>query len=151
MDHNSCLRDRLIELAEAEPTVAALVELGEGDFALRFDSGVDVEVENLTEDGHAALSTVIGTPADTERLRVYEAMLIYGMLWRDNGGVHMALTEPSGALMQLAEIPAFDLTQAALVAVITNFAEKAMIWRSFLEPQAGGHGAPRFLEQELRA
>ena len=63
MDHNSNLRDRLIELAEAELTVAALVELAEGDFALRFDSGVDVEVENLTDTGHAALSTVIGTPA----------------------------------------------------------------------------------------
>ena len=113
MDKNACLRDRLIELAEAELTIAALVELAEGDFALRFDSGVDVEVENLTDTGHAALSSVIGTPAETERLRVYEAMLIYGMLWRDNGGVHMALTEPRGALMQLAEIPAFDLTQVS--------------------------------------
>jgi hypothetical protein len=151
MDHNSCLRDRLIELAEAESTVAALVELAEGDFALRFDSGVDVEVENLTDAGHAVLSTVIGTPADTERLRVYEAMLIYGMLWRDNGGVHMGLTEPKGALMQLAEIPAFDLTQGEFSAVIKNFAEKAVIWRSFLEPAVGGEEAPKFLEQELRA
>ena len=112
---------------------------------------MDVEVENLTDTGHAALSSVIGTPAETERLRVYEAMLIYGMLWRDNGGVHMALTEPKGALMQLAEIPAFDLTQGEFAAVIKNFVEKAVIWRSLLEPEVSGGGASKFLEQELRA
>jgi hypothetical protein len=151
MDQIAHLRDRLIELAEAEPAVTALVEIDAGDFVLRFDSGVDVEVENLTDAGHAALSTMIGTPAETERLRVYEAMLIYGMLWRDNGGVHMALTEPRGALMQLAEIPVNDLTQGELAAVIKNFAEKVLIWRSFLEAQASSGEVPKFLEQELRA
>jgi Tir chaperone protein (CesT) family len=151
MNEQTHLRDRLIELAEGEASVLSLVQIAEDDFVLRFESGIDVEVENLTDTGHAALSSMIGTPAETERLRVYEAMLIYGMLWRDNGGVHMALTEPRGALVQLAEIPASDLTQHELTAVIKNFAEKALIWRAFLVPEATGDRMPKFLEQELRA
>jgi hypothetical protein len=151
MNEQTHLRDRLIELAEGEASVLSLVQIAENDFVLRFESGIDVEVENLTDTGHAALSSVVGTPLETECRRVYEAMLIYGLLWRDNGGVRMALTEPRGALVQLAEIPACDLTQHELTAVIKNFEEKAITWRAFLAPEVKRDPAPRFLEQELRA
>ena len=151
MDDRTPLRDRLIELAKGEASVLSLVQTAEDDFVLRFESGIDVEVENLTDSGHAALSSVVGTPLESERLRVYEAMLIYGLLWRDNGGVHMALTGPAGALVQLAEIQPRDLTQGELMAVIKNFEEKAVVWRDFLAPDAASDPAPQFFELELRA
>jgi hypothetical protein len=151
MDERNDLRERLIALAEGEPTVVSLVALDEDNFVLVFENGIEVEVENLTGSGQVALSSTIGTPGESERLRVYEAALIYGLLWRDNGGVHMALTEQKGAMVQLAELPAFDMTLGDLTAVIKNFAEKALIWRGFLEPTVPHAPLPGFLEQELRA
>jgi Tir chaperone protein (CesT) family len=151
MDKSTHLRERLIALAEGEPTIVSLVALDEDSFVLQFESGLAVEVENLTDSRDVALTGTIGTPNASERLRVYEAALIYGLLWRDNGGVRMALTEQQGVLVQPAELPALDMTLGDLTAVVKNFADKALIWRGFLEPQAAHGSSPGLLEQELRA
>ncbi|MET0481799.1 MAG: type III secretion system chaperone [Aestuariivirgaceae bacterium] len=89
MDKSTHLRERLIALAEGEPTVVSLVALDEDSFVLQFESGIEVEVENRTDSRDVALTSTIGTPGASERLRVYEAALIYGLLWPDNGGVRM--------------------------------------------------------------
>jgi hypothetical protein len=151
MDKRIQLREQLVALAEGEPTIESLVALDEDSFVLLFDSGIEVEVEDLTGSRLVALTSTIGTPGDSERLRVYEAALIYGLLWRDNGGVHMALTEQQGAMVQLAKIPALDMTLGDLTAVVRNFADKALVWRGFLEPGVPSVQPSGFLEQELRA
>jgi|RhiMetdeSRZDD1v2_1073273.scaffolds.fasta_scaffold108259_2 hypothetical protein len=151
MDKRTDLRERLIALAEGEPTVESLVAIDEDSFVLLFASGIEVEIEDLADSPLVALTSMIGTPGDSERLRVYEAALIYGLLWRDNGGVHMALTGQQGAMVQLAEIPALDMTLGDLAAVVRNFSEKALIWRGFLASGMPGDQPSGFLEQELRA
>jgi hypothetical protein len=144
------LRDLLVETAQREATIAALLQTGDQSFVMQLDSGIDIEADYLAETGRMALSAIIGTPADAERLRIYEAMLIYGLLWRDTGGVHMALAEPGGAVVQLAEIPAFDLTPGDLAMVVKNFEAKALIWVGLLEGEGRGEPGPNLVELGVR-
>jgi len=93
MDKRTDLRERLIALAEGEPTVESLVAIDEDSFVLLFASGIEVEIEDLADSPLVALTSMIGTPGDSERLRVYEAALttgccgatMAGSIWRSPG------------------------------------------------------------------
>ena len=54
------------------------------------------------------------------------------------GGISMGLIGPQGSVVMMADLTAAETTAEVLSIVLTNFADKARLWRGFVE--TGGAG-----------
>lgn len=138
-------------MADAGPLDDAIVSVArtaDDRWVVQFDA-VDVHVEYDEATGRVMLSAVIGLVPPLRTAAVYEALLSYSSLWRETGGVHMALNGPGGDVMQMVDLPASELRPDILVTVAVNLAERTLIWRGFFEddgadapPPPGTESAP---------
>jgi hypothetical protein len=78
------------------------------------------------------LSSMLGIPSETMQLSVYEALLCYNLLWKDTGGVKMALAGPGGDLMLLYELHVDQLMLNDLQIVISNFSSISHVWSVYV-------------------
>jgi len=78
------------------------------------------------------LTAILGTPSEAMQLSVYETLLCYNLLWKDTGGVKMALSGPGGELVLLYELFAATLNRHDLQTVLINFVSIAQVWGVFV-------------------
>jgi len=88
------------------------------------------------------LTTLLGTPSEAMQLSVYETLLCYNLLWKDTGGVKMALSGPGGDLVVIYELFSVDLTLGELQTVLTNFVSIAQIWTVYVTGESEQPGMP---------
>lgn len=127
------------ELGPASDGIAAVLQSEEDQWAVVVDEATIVTVDYDVDEDKLLLSLDLGTPAEEDRLRVYETLLCYSLLWREHGGVHAALGGPGGPLVMMFEFGGRDLTLIDLVTVLDNFIEAVLVWRDFV---AGAADAP---------
>jgi hypothetical protein len=94
---------------------------------------VDVEVELDPLQSRVLLSAGVGVPPEDARTHVYEAVMMYSRLWRETGGVHMALEEPGGRIVQMVALDCASLSVGTMSIVLHNLAQRTLIWRGFVE------------------
>ena len=70
--------------------------------------------------------------AQQASVSVYEALLCYNLLWKDTGGVKMALAGPGGDLMLLYELYVDQLMLNELQVVISNFSSISHVWSVYV-------------------
>jgi hypothetical protein len=121
----------MAEVGTLDDDIVAVVQTGDDSWAIRFED-VDIEVERDPHGGRLVLSAEIAVPRREDRVTVYEALLSYSMLWRETGGLRMALAEPGGAAVQLVDLNTVDVTPKLLATVAANLAERTLVWRAFL-------------------
>lgn len=138
----------LAEVGPLDETILAVVRGADDRWAIRFDQ-TDVEAEYDEPTGRLMLSTDLGAPPPLRAAKVYEAVLTYGSLWRDTGGVRIALSRPGGELLQMAELAAADLTPAVLVTVAVNLQARTAFWRDFVSGEDDGGTADEPVAQEF--
>ena len=110
--------------------IEAVVQLPEGDYVIHYD-GLEITLEYDAEFDRLMISADLGQPPFDKRLSVYTTMLNYSLLWRDTGGVRMALTA-DGAVVQMADLSGPELTVDLLDTVLRNFAAKARLMRDYV-------------------
>jgi len=71
---------------------------------------------------------MLGAPSESMQLSVYETLLCYNLLWKDTGGVKMALSGPGGELVLLYELFVSELALNELQTVLSNFVSIAQVW-----------------------
>ena len=130
------------ELGPTTDELAAVAQLNETTWGVAFDETTFVTLE-LDEPHHRiVLSLELGAPEESRRLEVYEALLGYNLLWRDTGGVKMAMGGDEGTVFQLYDLDASGATLEGLRDVLLNFVEKGRIWRAFVADTAEVSEAP---------
>ena len=123
--------------------ILAVVRAADDRWAVRFED-VDVEVEFDEATGRLMASAVIGRPPPERAAKLHEMLLVYGMIWRDTGGVRMALTGPGGEAVQMADLYAPQVTPEALVVLVVNLAERTRVWRGLFAADAEDAATPSF-------
>ena len=121
----------MTEVGPLDDDIVEVAQTSDDSWAIRFED-VDIEVERDPLGGRLVLSAEIAVPRREDRVTVYEALLSYSMLWRETGGLRMALAEPGGAAVQLVDVSIADLTPKLLATVAANLAERTLVWRAFL-------------------
>jgi hypothetical protein len=122
------------EVGPLEHGIFEILRLRDDFWAVRF-AQVEVEVELEPAARRLVLSAEIGPVGLERQTEVYETLLMYNLLWRETGGVRMALTEPDGGVIQSVDLH-FSLIEAPLLAVVLhNLNERTLMWREFF---AGG-------------
>jgi hypothetical protein len=115
--------------------IEEVVELRENEFVVRYND-LEVTLEFEAETDRLVLSAEIGEAPPDKRLAVYTTLLNYSLLWRDTGGVHMALTA-DGAAVQLLTLFGSEVTADLLDTVLRNFAVKARLMHAYVKTGGG--------------
>ncbi len=135
------------EIGPSMPEIEAVIQSEDKNWAIQFDDQSIVMLEWATQPDRVVLTAMLGTPSDAMQLSVYETLLCYNLLWKDTGGVKMALSGPGGELVLLYEMFVANLTLHDLQVVLTNFVSIAQVWGTYVtgeseNPVPGGAPGP---------
>lgn len=125
-----------------------IVEInGEAQWVLDVDGELAVVAEYFEADDRLFFTADAGVPDPSARLVCYELLLAYNAMWRQTGGVRMAVNGEDGAVLQIADIAVDGLDAAKLATVLRNFIGKLGEWIDIIEmdPEqsaANAAGAP---------
>ena len=130
------------ELGPATPDIDAVVQTEEPSWAIQFSDETIVIIEPAEDPERMVLSAELGSASDTLQLPIYETLLCYNLLWKDTGGVKMALSGPGGELVLLYELFSANLTLNELQTVLSNFVSIAQIWTVYVTGESEQPGMP---------
>lgn len=132
------------EIGPSMTEIEAVIQSEDKNWAIQFDDQAIVMLEWADQPDKVVLTTMLGTPSEAMQLSVYETLLCYNLLWKDTGGVKMALSGPGGELVLLYELFAANLTINELQVVLTNFLSIAQVWSVYVtgESENPVTGAP---------
>ncbi len=120
------------EIGPEMPEIEAVIQSEEKNWAIQFEDQSIVMLEWTDRPDRIVLSAMLGTPAEKMQLSVYETLLCYNLLWKDTGGVKMALAGPGGELILLYELHTPDLALNELQTVLSNFSSIAQVWSVYV-------------------
>lgn len=133
------------EIGPAMPEIDAVIQSEQENWAIQFEDQTIVTLEWAEKPDRVVLSAMLGIPSESMQLSVYETLLCYNLLWKDTGGVKMALAGPNGELMLLYELYVSDLMLNEMQTVLSNFVSIAQVWSVYVtgeEEQAAMMPAP---------
>ncbi len=116
------------EIGPNMPEIEAIIQSEEKNWAIQFEDQSIVMLEWADRPDRIVLSAMLGTPVEKMQLSVYETLLCYNLLWKDTGGIKMALAGPGGELILVYELHASELALNELQTVLSNFASIAQVW-----------------------
>ncbi len=132
------------EIGPSMPDIEAVIQSEDTNWAIQFEDQSIVMLEWAEQPERVVLTTLLGTPSEAMQLSVYETLLCYNLLWKDTGGVKMALSGPGGELVLLYELFASNLNLNEMQIVLTNFLGIAQVWSVYVtgESENPVPGAP---------
>ena len=120
------------DLGPDADSIEAVIKRGSGRWAILLADGGELTAELDLESGGLALMLPVAAPAASERLRVYEAALLYNSLWRDTAGARLAMAGENGTITVGLEVPVAALDLAALQSAIALLCSRAETWREVI-------------------
>jgi len=135
-------------LGPASPAVSQVTQVGDDVWAVGLADDGLVYLEWDPERDRLVLTSNVGRPRDSDREKLYEAMLGYNALWRDTGGVQMAVA--AGEALQSYALAAAGLELDVLQATLEDFAGKARIWKDLMQNGVGAGADVRLTPMGVR-
>ena len=120
------------EIGPSMPEIEAVIQSEEKNWAIQFDDQSIITLEWAEKPERVVLTSMLGVPSESMQLSVYETLLCYNLLWKDTGGVKMALAGPGGDLMLLYELYVDQLMLNDLQIVISNFSSISQVWSVYV-------------------
>ena len=120
------------EIGPIMSEIEAVIQSEEKNWAIQFDDQSIIMLEWIENPDRVVLTAMLGTPTESMQLSVYETLLCYNLLWKDTGGVKMALSGPGGELVLLYELFSASLALNELQTVLTNFVSIAQVWSVYV-------------------
>lgn len=120
------------EIGPSMPEIEAVIQNEEKNWAIQFDDQSIITLEWADKPERVVLTAMLGTPSESMQSSVYETLLCYNLLWKDTGGVKMALSGPGGELVLLYELFVSDLSLNELQIVLSNFVSIAQVWSVYV-------------------
>lgn len=125
----------------------------EARWMLVLDNGAVIEAEHDAGRGRLVLSIEVGEPAPEDAASLYRTLLQYNDLWRNTGGIRMALADQT--VVQSIELPAdasldLDTLSRGLSGLYANTA----VWRVMLASPPEGEASrpdPLYPTHDMRA
>ncbi len=129
------------EIGPSMSEIEAVIQSEEKNWAIQFEDQSIVMLEWAEKPDRIVLSGMLGIPSESMQLSVYETLLCYNLLWKDTGGVKMALAGPNGELMLLYELFCSELNLNELLTVLSNFVNIAQVWSVYVTGEGEDMGA----------
>lgn len=113
--------------------VDGLLAIDERDaWFIAFNEDTEIDVE-LDASGHrVTFQCALGRPDDARRDHLCRTLLQYNYLWRETGGMRMALDGADGNVVQIFDMPSESVDAESVQNVLGNFAQAASAWHEVL-------------------
>jgi hypothetical protein len=119
------------ELGPASEDVATVAQGPDGcSWAIEMADEAIVSVEFDAERERIALTIGLPKPAADRRIDTLEALLTFNLLWQSNSALRMAMDQPGGEIVQVAELATAHLDVAKLGTALAEFLALAERWRT---------------------
>lgn len=118
-------------VAEAGPLdseILSVSRIANDAWAIEYEP-VMVELEYDASRGRLLLQTEIGVVPEEQKAQLLSAMLNVSFLWRESGGLHLAMAGREGAAMMMVDLAGDELTTQSIATVAGNLVERVLIWR----------------------
>ncbi len=125
------------EIGPSLPEIEAVIQSEEKNWAIQFDDQSIVLLEWAESPDRVVLTTMLGTPSESMQVSVYETLLCYNLLWKDTGGVKMALSGPGGELVLMYELFISELALNEFQTVLMNFLSIGQVWAVYVTGESG--------------
>jgi hypothetical protein len=118
-------------LGPASEEVATVAQGPDGaSWAIEMADETIVSVEFDAERERIALTIGLPKPAADRRIETLEALLTFNLLWQSGSALRMAMDQPGGEIVQVAELATAELDASALQAALAEFVAMAGRWRT---------------------
>jgi hypothetical protein len=104
-------------------SVTRIAQLSDDTWQVDYDNGPSILIRLDEAAGRLALQSVLGRVPAERKLPVYEALLVYSVLWRETGGVRGALNA-EGEAMLLVDLILANVSESLLHRALDNFSVK---------------------------
>jgi hypothetical protein len=125
------IRLLLEQLGPANPDVSHVTQIADRSWVVGWGEDADILLELDEAASRVVLTMTLGSAREADRERLYEMFLGYNAIWRDTGGVRIAVVEGQAIQVLAMHAQALDLETAPVV--LGNFAAKALVWRRLLQ------------------
>ena len=122
----------LCEAAQALD-LTAVVQHDGGEWDVVFADERIVDVTWLADTGVLGFETALGVPETSDLLALRTMLLEYNYLWRETGGLRMALDRPDGCVHLGFSLGASVADVALMINVLGNFHAAANAWGERLQ------------------
>lgn len=135
------------------PEVVSVDRIDETIWILEREDGIVVAAEWLDFPARLVLTTPLGRAEVDRRFVVYEMMLLFNSLWRDNGGARAVLDGFEGELTLVLELTQAQLSPGRMQELLSDWFAIARDWRNFVLAPADALEVPtpQFMMTALRA
>lgn len=130
------------ELGPNTPEVDAILQTDDTTWAVQFDDDRAILIEWADDPRRLVLSAILGRASSATQIAVYETLLSYNLLWKETGGVRMALDGPEGDVMLIYDLYEDQLTESELRTVMVNFADLAALWTEYVTSEVTTSALP---------
>jgi hypothetical protein len=120
----------LADVARLSPAVDLVARTGQGSWTVQFGD-IEIEIVFSPDDFSLMLFAEIGGANPERRLEIYEAALMCNLLWRETGGIRVALNGERELVLMLG-FSADGLAAGPFAAAMQQFAEKAQAFRALV-------------------
>ena len=107
---------------------------------------IGVDLWHAADEAKLVLSAELGLPPAAAEAETWKLMLQVNALWRENGGLRMALDEAGGTLTQTYDVPLDGLNAELLAAIVRSFSLAAWRWRQVIATEPSPAGGETFAQ-----
>jgi hypothetical protein len=132
------IADLMSRLGPTAPGVEAVLATGTTAWTVLMTDGREIRFDLDTETGGLTAATGLGRPQPGDRLKVYEAALLFNTLWRQSGGLRLAMAGEHGPMSLGLELPAAAMDLEGLQTVLAALAARGTSWSDFVAGTASG-------------
>lgn len=125
------IQQLMAELGPAAAEVATVAQEPDGQswvIELEDETIVNVEYEHQLQ--RLMFTVGLPKPPADRRSETYEALLTFNLLWQQATPLRMAMDQPDGEILQVAEIGTAGLDVAGVRQALSAVVEMARLWRT---------------------
>ena len=124
------ISELLADLGRLDPAVDLVARTGDESWTIQFGD-IEIDIVFSPDDLSLMLFAEICEPNPERRPEIYEASLLCNLLWRETGGIRVALNGERELVLMLG-FSADGLTAGPFAAAMQQFAEKARAFRALV-------------------
>lgn len=126
------LKQLLAEIGPATEEVMIVQQLEADSWHVLLDENLGIDLDYLEDQEKLVLSVELGSPPPDKLAATYAFLLHYNFIWLQTGCLKMGLDASNGSISMTFEANASALDLNNLQSLLTEFAQKALVWRELI-------------------
>lgn len=123
------------ESGPLDEEIISVARVADDRWMIQFEP-IIISLEADAERGRLMLIGEIGPVPEERRNELLTAMLSYGLLWRETGGLRMAVSQSDNVATLMVDLAGEEIEPRLIACVAANLAERTLLWQAVFALEA---------------